>query len=279
MAVIPWLMGLALLAQGCLCSLEQADVGCKTWAQKGDDACCQECHDGNHLVRECGSNPKQLCKLCEPGFYTQKPMDYGCTICTQCVGAQVTLEACTAKTDTKCGCKKGLICGDESCSFCVEKCGKGYELINRTCKPCPGGTFRDESNEKCKPWSTKCPNPNQEIVTQGNASSDIQCVTLVPVIHPKRSDHSEDGHGALIMITGAALMAFCTITITVIVALKTRQKKKEEKPAPPKPIIRTPTDDPRTLIAIECSFHEAQQEQGSSTESLISKETIGQLIV
>ncbi|XP_072222547.1 tumor necrosis factor receptor superfamily member 9a [Leuresthes tenuis] len=274
MVVIPWLMGLALLAQSCLCSLEKADVGCKIWTQKGDHVCCDECHAGNRLVTPCGSKPKQLCKPCEPGFYTQKAKDYECTICTQCVGAQVTLDVCTTKTDTKCGCKKGLTCGDAHCSFCVEKCGKGYELINRSCKPCPDGTFRDESQEKCKPWSTKCPNPNEVIVAQGNASSDIQCVTL----QPTRSDHSEDSHGAIIVIASTALIAFCIITIIVIVALKTRQKKKEEKPIPPKPIIRTPTDDPRTLIAIECSFHEAQQEQGSSTESLISKETIGQLI-
>uniref|UniRef100_A0A1A7XRY8 TNFR-Cys domain-containing protein n=2 Tax=Iconisemion striatum TaxID=60296 RepID=A0A1A7XRY8_9TELE len=279
MVLIQWLMGLALFTQSCVSSLDQTEVGCKTWRQKGDDVCCDECHPGNRLVKQCGPRPKELCIPCETGTYTQNPMTLRCARCTQCVGAQVHLKDCTMKSDTQCGCRDGLTCGDGKCSYCVEKCAKGFEPTDdSSCRPCPHGTFNDKSHSRCKPWSTRCPGPNQEIVSEGNAFSDVQCQVMVtPENSPKPPAVNPDlprpvvSYEVIIAVMMAVFIA--TIVIIIIVAVKVNHTRKKPEKKPEKqlttPVIRTPTDDPRTLIAIECSFHEAQQEQGSSTESLI----------
>ncbi|XP_045911165.1 tumor necrosis factor receptor superfamily member 9-like isoform X2 [Micropterus dolomieu] len=282
MAVILWVMGFSLLMQGCLCSPEQR--GCMKWTQKEGNVCCDLCHPGNRLVQDCGRNPKDLCTPCEPNTFTVKPKDYRCYRCTQCVGALVLVEECTATKDTKCGCKEGLVCGNGQCSFCVKECGKGHEPAeNRFCRPCPDGTFNDQIHQKCKPWSTKCPNPDQKIVAFGDAFTDIKCanVSFNPVKSPKQPDYTEQPWPfVLSVVTSVVLMGFSIIIIIVVVkVLRKRKEKGPKKPQIPKtPIIRTPTDDPATLIAIECSFHEAQQEQGSSSESLASKDSSEQLI-
>ncbi|XP_078111669.1 tumor necrosis factor receptor superfamily member 9a [Sander vitreus] len=282
MAAILRALVLALLIQGCFCSVGQNNTGCMKWTPKGDNVCCEACFAGHRLVRECGPSPEDLCTPCEAGTFTVNPKPYSCTRCTQCVGAQVYLKPCTATTDTKCGCREGLICGNDRCSFCVKKCDKGYEPEKRSCRPCPEGTFNDQSHQMCKPWSTKCPNPNQKIVAKGNALTDIKCVNIsyAQVSVSKRPDPTEQAWPLVLsVITSAVLMAFSIIIIS-LVAKKIFQKRKEKgkKPITKTLIIGTPTDDPRSLIATECSFHEAQQEQGSSSESLNSKDSSGQLI-
>lgn len=285
MAVLLWAMGLCLLVQGCLCSVGHTDQGCMKWRQHGEDVCCEVCHPGNRLVRECGQNPRDLCTPCEPSTFTVKPKEMRCIRCTQCVGAQIQVKECTATADTKCGCKEGLTCGDENCSFCVKKCGKGQEPTEkRSCRPCPDGTFNDQIHQKCKPWSTKCPSPGQIIMTRGNALTDIKCanISVGSVGVPKKPSPTEQAWPLVLsVVTSIVLMAF-SIIIIVIVLIKTKkrlQTRKETKKIITKtPIIRTPTDDPATLIAVECSFHEAQQEQGSSSESLASKDSSERLI-
>ncbi|XP_010736399.2 tumor necrosis factor receptor superfamily member 9a [Larimichthys crocea] len=286
MAVILWAMGLSLLAQCCLCSVEQ--VGCLKWRQDGNNVCCDACHPGNRLVRECGPSPKDLCKPCEPKRFTTNPKDYRCKQCTQCVGALVLVKECTSTTDTQCGCKEGLMCGDAVCSFCIKRCDKGQEPTeNRSCKSCPEGTFNNQIHQKCKPWS-KCPGV---IESRGDAFNDVKCanVSVEPVIKPAKPDDQEQTWPLVVSVaTSVFLIAFTIVTI-VVVTVKIHQKRQKTKklnrktpivktPIVKTPIIRTPTDDPATLIAIECSFHEAQQEQGSSSESLDSKESTDQLI-
>ncbi|XP_056278721.1 tumor necrosis factor receptor superfamily member 9a [Pseudoliparis swirei] len=276
MAALSWAAGLSLLLQGCVCSVVQTDRGCVKWTQRGDNVCCEACYPGHHLALDCGPRPKDLCIPCEPGTFSGKSKNYKCTSCTQCVGAQVYVKHCTATSDTQCGCKEGLTCGDRRCSFCVERCDKGQEPAEkRSCRTCPAGTFNDQSHQMCKPWSTKCPDPEQIIVATGDALSDITCanVSVGPVHNVKTPDPTEQSWPLVIsVVTSVVLMAFgVIITISIIMAKK--RKAGEEKPIPKTPIIRTPTDDddddddPRTLIAVECSFHEAEQEQGSGSES------------
>ncbi|KAM9856142.1 tumor necrosis factor receptor superfamily member 9a isoform 1-T1 [Aulostomus maculatus] len=268
-----------LLIHGCLSSLEQTDHGCMRWTYRGTDVCCDACHPGNRLVTPCGADPKELCTPCEAGTFTVKSKDYICSRCTQCVGAQVLKEQCTATTDTVCGCRVGLKCGDHKCSFCVQKCGKGEEPTEkRTCRPCPDGTFNDQIHQKCKPWSTKCHDPDQSMVVKGDAFSDIKCVNVSRSL--QKPNQEQAWPSVLSVLISAALMAFFIITIAfaiVTVKISAEKRKKMKKQKTKIPII-TPTDDPRTLIPIECSFHEAQQEQGRSTESLESKDSGDQLI-
>uniref|UniRef100_A0A8C4GP69 Tumor necrosis factor receptor superfamily, member 9a n=1 Tax=Dicentrarchus labrax TaxID=13489 RepID=A0A8C4GP69_DICLA len=150
---------------------------------KAIDVCSVSLFVGNRLVKECGRSPKELCIPCEPRTYTVKPKEFRCARCTQCI---VQVEQCTATTDTKCGCMEGLICGDDRCSFCIDKCDRGQEPTKeRSCRPCPDGTFNDKSHQMCKPWSIKCSKPYQNIVAKGTAFTDIKCanVSLSPV-HP-----------------------------------------------------------------------------------------------
>ncbi|XP_029993735.1 tumor necrosis factor receptor superfamily member 9a [Sphaeramia orbicularis] len=284
MTIILWTMGLFLLVQSCFCSIGETNIGCIKWKQSGKDVCCEACHPGNRLVKHCGPSPKDLCTPCQPGTYTTDPKLRRCYPCTQCVGPQFTVKPCTTSTDTKCGCKDGLICGDEQCSFCTEKCGKGQEPTeNRSCRPCPHGTFNDQSHQKCKPWSATCPHPDQFIEAKGDAFSDIKCnnVTVMPLV-PVVPDKNREEVWPWAFCMGlfcALLIAFSIIIFTTSMARKVLKKRKSMKKKTKKtPIIRTPTDEPRTLIAVECSFHEAQQEQGSSTETLASKDSSDQLI-
>ncbi|KAG7519248.1 tumor necrosis factor receptor superfamily member 9-like [Solea senegalensis] len=282
MAVMMWVMALTVLLQGCcLCSRGQTGTGCMKWTVDGENVCCDACYPGNRLIKACGPNAKDLCKPCEPGTYTTNHLNNICPTCTQCVGAQVLVKECTATTDTKCGCEEGLTCGNIDCSFCVRKCYKGYEPTeDRSCRPCPEGTFNDKTNEKCKPWKTKCQHPGEHIVAKGDATKDIQCAnSTVSLVHNKPPTATTEPFWPYLVVFVLISLALVAFSISSFIVVLKKQKRQKTKKAPTDlPIIRTPTDDPRPLIAMECSFHEAQQEQGGSSESVDSKDSSHQLI-
>ncbi|XP_019951906.1 tumor necrosis factor receptor superfamily member 9a [Paralichthys olivaceus] len=282
MAVVLRLMGFSLLVHGCLGSVEHVNGGCMKLTRSGEKVCCEACFPGHRLVEPCGLKAKDLCTPCESGTFTVNPRVYSCNPCTQCLGAQVYKKQCTPTSDAQCGCIPGLLCGDSSCSFCIKECVRGEEPTNdRYCRPCPPGTFNDQGHQKCKPWKT-CTAPYQYIEANGTMFSDIKCVKVsVELLQkPTKPDTTEPTWP--LVLTVVIILALMSIVIMIIVITVTLKRVPRERRKKTQDIVTTTSiniDLPMPLRAMECSFHEAEQEQGSSSSgSLDSKDSSEQLI-
>ncbi|XP_061076301.1 tumor necrosis factor receptor superfamily member 9b [Conger conger] len=261
--------GVPLLLLGLLGCLDGAEEGCKRWhTSQHDTVCCEECKQGNRLVDKCGADPKKLCELCKEGTYISSPGRSTCLSCTQCTGLYEVKQPCSRISNTVCGCKTGYRCGDPKCSFCSQECGVGQQSVdNRTCQACPPGTFNDKPHSKCVPWSTRCPQPEQKIVTNGTAVSDVFC-DFIP--------QAENGH-TIWMIVAILVIAF-TFVIMVITLLAfilirwTTKKKKKIMVATIETTAEKPTvlQEVQRLVEQESLCWCPQQEQGSSLESVDS---------
>ncbi|XP_076874573.1 tumor necrosis factor receptor superfamily member 9a [Brachyhypopomus gauderio] len=275
-----------------LYSTEGLSEGCDDWELSGSDAvCCLKCKPGNRMVKPCGGDPKTLCTPCSNGTYITHLTRQYCSRCRQCWGIQFEVQACTATTDTKCGCKANFRCGDDQCTFCVEECGKGSEPTpKRACRKCPYGTFNDKTHSACKPWSKSCPE-GHVLVDKGDAFSDVKCSriqaptmeslsshTQINISEDKVKKQPEDEMTWLLFIGGiGAFVGVFTLSLSLMYI---RRKIKGEKE---KPTTETLPQEELTIMIVEpdesCSYHQPEQEQGGSSESISTQDSESKLIV
>ncbi|CAL8275675.1 unnamed protein product [Boreogadus saida] len=234
-----------LLIQGCW-SHAKRNV-CNTWETPHgmDNVCCTRCIEGYRIFEDCGPLLGELCVPCENGTFTLDPSQKKCTKCRQCGGVQHTVEACTRTKDTQCGCPDPLLCNDKHCSVCVPQCGRGRGAHGGYC---------------------------------------VSHATITATMATTTQRHIESNEKDTMLPWWLVITVSCVVLlIPLILMLKVLTKlkaKKGQTMAKKPPFITTPTDEPRTLMAVECSFHEP--EQVSSSESLAfenSEDSTHKLIV
>ncbi|XP_058265559.1 tumor necrosis factor receptor superfamily member 9a [Hemibagrus wyckioides] len=262
-----------LLITTVLYTTEAVTSGCQTWNIKGDKVCCEKCNPGNRLVAQCGLDRSVLCTPCKPNTFTVLPLTPYCHRCTQCIDPQVQEKPCNASADTVCGCKSGFRCGDQECTYCIEECTKGQEPTDeRDCRKCPDGTFNDKIHSACKPWTKRCPE-GEQIIVHGNEFSDIQC--------GKGPDatSSDNFFYPLIGIFAAISALIIILFLLLWFAYKRTKNKSQSKDLKP----TTPSQGELTIMMVEheeaCSFHQPEQEQGGSSESINTQDSESKLIV
>ncbi|KAI1892487.1 hypothetical protein AGOR_G00133920 [Albula goreensis] len=271
----------ALLLIVCLDSCAGSDIGCALWAPSGrTDVCCKRCKPGNHMVQQCGEDPKELCSPCKAGTYTTDPALSSCQRCTQCTGVQMVKHDCTSTSDTVCGCINGYRCGNAKCTHCIQECGQGQEPTeNQTCRPCPHGTYNNGIHQKCMPWRTSCP-PDHPILYPGTQIHDSICRNIsivIPEVSIRPNTKENVPPDNLIMVIGCLSVIMFTIGLSSFVCKHLLKKKDTKKPVI---IEKAPTiGEPGRLVQQEdCSFCHPQQEQGGSMDSIASQDSKDKLL-
>ncbi|XP_076023164.1 tumor necrosis factor receptor superfamily member 5 [Genypterus blacodes] len=216
-----------------------------------NDQCCKKCGPGTKMTS--GStclDPK--CENCKDGEYRD-----AYTILDKCLlqpycdqNKNFEVPVKTSKTEeSTCVCKQGYTCLSKLCVTCMQhaKCGPGYGVQSKgnhthdtLCRPCPDGTFSDETSEadKCKK-RTDCV-LGSHIKREGTATSDNICEQTL-------SRHVR------VIILAVVLAASVVIVLGFFLVYKRKGKKTnskadtedcEEASLQEKPKIDHPTPDP-----------------------------------
>ncbi|KAI4904843.1 hypothetical protein NFI96_018228 [Prochilodus magdalenae] len=281
-ALIVWMLVLPL-------SLGQkVEQGCQDWNIVGQNVCCNRCKPGNWLVTRCGPKPETLCRVCDNGSYVTDGSEPMCKKCRECIGKMKVKQACTASSNTVCECTEGLRCGNDQCAFCTKECGKGEQpTADRACQPCPQGTFNNKIHQMCVKWSSRCPSPDQKIIANGTAFSDVVCgpaddhkpTMPFPDVKPTKSPpNNKDDYSwtmLVIAIVCAFLIAVAAVPLFTALTCKRVEKLKAASRTAEAPAGQRLMPEPE-----QCSFCFPQEERGSSSEvSLVSDDKPFELVV
>ncbi|XP_004385187.2 tumor necrosis factor receptor superfamily member 9 [Trichechus manatus latirostris] len=185
---------------------------------------CRDCLAGTF----CGKNKTQICIPCPQNSFSRTSGQKDCDICRRCEGVFRTKRACSPTSDTECECVAGFHCLGAGCTMCQQDCKQGQELTKEGCKDCCFGTFNDQKNGICQPW-TNCSLDGKSVLVNGTKERDVLCgppadnsspdTSSVTVPAPgSKPDHHPQISTFFLALTSAAvlfLVFFCVLRFSV----------------------------------------------------------------
>ncbi|XP_023407868.1 tumor necrosis factor receptor superfamily member 9 isoform X3 [Loxodonta africana] len=122
----------------------------------------------------CVKNESQICSPCPLNSFSSTGGQMNCDMCRKCEGVFKTKRACSPTRDAECECVSGFHCLGAGCTMCQQDCKQGQELTKEGCKDCCLGTFNDQKNGICRPW-TNCSLEGKSVLANGTKKRDVVC--------------------------------------------------------------------------------------------------------
>ncbi|XP_075394297.1 tumor necrosis factor receptor superfamily member 9 [Tenrec ecaudatus] len=131
---------------------------------------CGDCPAGTL----CENNRKPACIPCPLNSFSSTGGQMSCDVCKQCKGVFRTKRACSPTSDAECECVSGFHCLGAGCTQCQRDCKPGQGVTKRGCKDCCFGTYNDQTEGVCRPW-TNCSSHGKAVLVNGTREKDVVC--------------------------------------------------------------------------------------------------------
>ncbi|XP_029434166.1 tumor necrosis factor receptor superfamily member 9 isoform X3 [Rhinatrema bivittatum] len=232
----------------------------------------QSCPPGTfYNVRNCSG-----CIKCPAGSYSSQSdrLSY-CHKCRICTGIFKYKTSCSSTQNAQCQCPAGFRCIGENCNRCARNCEAGQEQTGDYCTACSSGTFTDQINGFCRPW-TNCTDQGLVLLANGTSKTDAVCgssptvkatvssaaSTSNPVGSvPYNPERSITVHVILTVISVLFLLCLVVVTMHVMRAWGRKKVKNGFRPVPNIQLVQTAEQED----ACSCRFPE--EEEGETVPS------------